>query len=79
MTRLKLSDLSDEKPAKVTIELPARLRRDLEAYAIAVNDGDTKGAPTIERIIPPMLERFIAADREFAKNRKRVQPTSSAG
>jgi hypothetical protein len=49
------------------------------AYVIAVNGGDAKGAPTIERVIPPMLERFIAADREFAKVRKRNQPRLIAG
>ena len=74
MTRLKLSDLADEKPTRVTVELSARLHRDLIAYAIAINGGDAKGAPTIERIIPPMLERFISADREFAKARKGNQP-----
>ena len=79
MTRLKLSDLADEKPVRLTIELSARLQRELAAYAMAVNGGETKGAPTIERIIPPMLERFVSADREFAKARKRSQPISSAG
>lgn len=46
MTRLKLSDLADEKPVRLTLELPARPHRDLTAYALAVNGGDPKGAPT---------------------------------
>jgi hypothetical protein len=79
MTRLKLADLADEKPVRVTVELSARLHRELLAYVIAINGGDAKGAPTIERVIPPMLERFIAADREFAKARKRNQPRLIAG
>lgn len=70
MTRLKLTDLADEKPIKVTIELSARLYRDLHAYALAINGGETTNAPAIERIVPPMLERFVASDREFAKARK---------
>lgn len=70
MTRLKLADLTDEKPLRVTIELPARLHRNLLAYAIAINGGEAKGAPAIERIIPPMLERFVSSDREFSKARK---------
>lgn len=74
MTRLKLADLTDEKPVRVTVELPARLHRELLAYAIAVNGGEAKGAPTIERIVPPMLERFVSSDREFAKARKGAQP-----
>lgn len=46
MTRLKLTDLADEKPVRLTLELPARLHRDLTAYALAVNGGDPKGALT---------------------------------
>lgn len=70
MTRLKLADLNDEKPIRLTLEIPARLHRTLAAYAVAVNGGDPKGAPTVERLVPPMLERFIAADRAFAKGRR---------
>ena len=70
MTRLKLSDLTDEKPVRLTLDIPARLHRTLTAYAVAVNGGDSKGAPTVERLVPPMLERFIATDRAFAKARK---------
>lgn len=70
MTRLKLSDIADEKPVRLTIELPARLHRELLAYAAAVNGGDAAGAPTVERLIVPMLERFVASDRAFAKARR---------
>lgn len=70
MTRLKLTDLAYEKPVRLTLEIPARLHRDLAAYALAVNGGDPKGAPTVERLVPPMLERFIANDRAFAKGRR---------
>ena len=73
MTRLKLTDLADEKHVRLTLELPARLHRDLTAYALAVNGGDPKGAPTVERLVPPMLERFIATDRGFAKGRRNSQ------
>ena len=73
MTRLKLADLADEKPVRLTLELSARLHRDLTAYALAINGGDAKGAPTVERLVPAMLERFIATDRAFAKVRKSPQ------
>lgn len=72
MTRLKLTDLADEKPVRLTVELNARLHRDLSAYAVAVNGGDAKGAPTPERLIPAMIERFITNDRSFAKSRKGI-------
>ena len=78
MTRLKLADLADEKPVRVTVELSARLRRELIAYAIAINGGEAKNAPAIERIVPPMLERFIGADRDFAKARRSGQFTPNA-
>lgn len=70
MTRLKLSDLADEKPVRLALEMPARLHRELLAYAIALNDGEAKGAPPPERLIPPMIERFISTDRSFAKSRR---------
>jgi hypothetical protein len=74
MTRLKLSDLADEKPVRLTLELPARLHRELLSYAVALNEGEAKGAPPPERLIPPMIERFIATDRSYAKTRRATQP-----
>lgn len=74
MTRLKLTDLADEKPMRLTVDLSARLHRELLAYAIALNGGDTKGAPSPEKLIGPMIERFIATDRSFAKTRRAGQP-----
>lgn len=74
MTRLKLSDLADERPVRLTIELSARLHRELVAYAIALNGGDAKGAPAPERIVGPMIKKFIASDRSYAKARRDGQP-----
>lgn len=74
MTRLKLSDIADEKPVKLTIEVPARLHSDLVAYGLVINDGNPSGAPTPEQLVAPMLTRFIATDRSFAKARRTVQP-----
>jgi hypothetical protein len=70
MTRLKLEDLADEKPVRLSVEMSARLHRELLAYATALNGGDAKGAPTPERLIPPMIERFISTDRSYAKTRR---------
>lgn len=70
MTRLKLEDLADEKPVRLTLEMSARLHRELLAYATALNGGDSKGAPTPERLIPPMIERFIQSDRAFGRSRR---------
>jgi hypothetical protein len=70
MTKLKLGPIIDDKPVKVTIELPAPLHRDLVAYAAALGreQGQAIGDPL--RLIVPMLERFIATDRGFARARR---------
>ena len=74
MTRLKLADLADEKPVRLTVEVSARLHRELLAYATVLNGGGAKGAPPPERLIPPMIDRFIATDRSYAKTRRSGQP-----
>tara|TARA_Y100000815_G_scaffold179759_1_gene163776 strand:- start:636 stop:884 length:249 start_codon:yes stop_codon:yes gene_type:complete len=73
MTKLKLGLIADDKPVKVTLELPANLHRDLVAYAAIL--GREAGHVTADpiRLIVPMLERFIASDRGFAKARRDVE------
>ena len=70
MTKLKLGPIADDKPVKVTVELPAVLHRDLIAYAevLSREAGQQVGDPA--RLIVPMLQRFIATDRGFARSRK---------
>ena len=70
MTKLKLGPLVEDKPVKVTVELPGTLHRDLIAYAelLARESGQPAADPV--RLIVPMLERFIATDRGFAKARR---------
>ncbi len=69
MTKLKLGPIEDDKPVKVTVELPASLHRDLVAYAEVL--GRQTGQPVSDplRLIVPMLQRFIATDRGFSKIR----------
>lgn len=68
--KLKLGPLSDDKPVKVTVEMPASLHRDLVAYAeaLAGETGQPIGEPI--RLIVPMLQRFIDTDRGFARARQ---------
>lgn len=70
MTKLKLGPLADDKPVKVNVELPAGVHRDLVAYAeiLSRTTGQTVSDPT--KLIAPMIERFMATDRAFAKARK---------
>ena len=69
-TKLKLSAIPDDKPVKLTVELPAEVHRDLVTYAdvMARDSGET--APEPARLIAPMLQRFMATDRAFARLRK---------
>jgi hypothetical protein len=70
MTKLKLGALADDKPVKLTIELPTPVHRDLVAYAKVLErqTGQTVAEPA--KLIAPMLERFMATDRGFAKLRR---------
>ena len=70
MVKLKLAALSDEKPVKVALELPASLHRDLLAYAeiLTHQSGQPISEPT--KLIAPMLARFMETDRAFARSRK---------
>lgn len=71
MTKLKLGPIADDKPVKITLELPASLHRDLIAYAELL--GGQQGQPIADpvRLVVPMLERFIATDRGFSSSRKK--------
>lgn len=70
MTKLRLGPIIEDKPVKVTIELNGRLFRQLCDYAKAhaKETGLAEPLPP-ERLIGPMVERFIAADRVFSRSR----------
>lgn len=71
MTKLKLGPLPDDKPVKITLELPAPLHRDLVAYAeLLARDSGRPPEPT--RLVPHMLARFMATDREFIRQRRKL-------
>lgn len=78
MVKLKLGPIVDEKPLKATVELPASLHRDLIAYADAL--ARETGQPVADpiKLVVPMLERFIATDRGFAKARRSLQSAKTA-
>jgi hypothetical protein len=78
MEKLKLGPIADDRPVKLTIELPAAVFRDLTAYTevLAKQAGQTIPAPA--KLIAPMLERFMATDRAFSKLRKSTQGRTSA-
>ncbi|MFC6446152.1 DUF2274 domain-containing protein [Shinella zoogloeoides] len=68
MTKLKLGPIANDKPVRVALELPAALHRDLIEYGRLLAEGGAPIEPA--KLIVPMLERFIATDRGFAKARR---------
>jgi len=70
MTKLKLGPIPDNKPVKLTVEVPAELYRDLIAYGEILGREAGQGPIEPKMLIVPMLERFIATDRGFAKSKR---------
>ena len=70
MAKLKLGAIADDKPVKVSLELPASLHRDLVAYAEVLSRESGRQVSDPVRLIGPMLQRFIATDRGCARSRK---------
>jgi hypothetical protein len=73
MEKLKLGAIADDKPVKLTVELPAAVHRDLLAYAEAL--ARETGQPIADplKLVAPMLARFMATDRAFANARRKNQ------
>jgi hypothetical protein len=78
MAKLKLGTIPDDKPIKLTIELPATIHRDLVAYGNALGRENGQGAVEPAKLIGPMLVRFMATDRAFAKLRRSESTTQRA-
>lgn len=69
MTKLKLGPLADDRPVKLTVELPAAVHRDLIAYAAALAAETGGEAISPEKLVSPMLAKFMASDRGFSRRR----------
>jgi hypothetical protein len=71
MTTLKLRPLTEVRPVKLTVELPATVHRDLVAYGeVLAREIGEHQAIEPARLIAPMLSRFMATDRGFGKLRR---------
>ena len=70
MARLKLGPPVEDKAVRMTLELPGQVHRDLVRYAAAL--GGQSGQPPVppEKLVVPMLEHFMATDREFSQVRR---------
>ena len=72
MAKLKLGEIADDKPVKLTVELSAALHRDLVAYGQALARETGQGVVDPAKLVGPMLARFMATDRAFAKLRRTI-------
>jgi hypothetical protein len=70
MTKLKLGVIEDDKPVRLTVELPAAVHRDLLDYGQTLARETGQGAIEPVKLIAPMLARFMATDRVFARMRR---------
>ena len=78
MAKLKLGAITDDKPVKLTVELPAALHRDLVAYGQALARETGQGVVDPTKLVGPMLARFMATDRAFAKLRRATSTSEKA-
>ncbi len=78
MAKLKLGAIADDKPVKLTVELPAALHRDLVAYGEALARETGQGVIDPAKLVGPMLARFMATDRAFAKLRRTISTAEKA-
>ncbi|MER9136092.1 DUF2274 domain-containing protein [Mesorhizobium sp. M0830] len=69
MIKLKLSAIPDDRPIKITVELPATVHRDLVAYAEVLGREACQTITDPAKLIAPMLARFMATDRAFTRSR----------
>ena len=67
---MKLGVIADDKPVKLIIELSAALHRDLVAYGQVLARETGQGAVDPTKLVAPMLVRFMATDRAFARLRR---------
>jgi hypothetical protein len=75
MPKLKLGPILDDRPVKLSVELPAELHRDLVAYAEALSrETGQQVEPT--KLVAPMLARFLASDRGFRSASRHATPPS---
>jgi hypothetical protein len=79
MAHLKLGALIDDRPVKMTVELPAAVHRDLLAYAALHAAEHGQDRARADRLVAPILAQFMADDREFARARRDGRNNAASG
>jgi hypothetical protein len=72
MTKLKLGHVETDKVIRVSIKLAPPVYRNLLAYAEALAAATHQEVLKPDKIIPAMVEQFMATDRGFARVRNQT-------
>ena len=77
MAKLRIGPLPDDRPVKRTITFTAALDALIRDYAaaIAAQDGLTD-APSVEKLVPIIVDRFITTDRAFRAPMHQATPAA---
>ena len=76
MSGLKLAQLPDRVPVKITITVQPEIKKALDDYALLY--ARSYGAEeNVAELIPYMLEAFLKADTAFRTGRKELQEVPS--
>ncbi|AXM99724.1 MULTISPECIES: DUF2274 domain-containing protein [Acetobacter] len=78
MTKLRLGPIENDKPVRLTIDLPAAVHRDLVEYGRLLARESGQAEITPPKLIAPMLARFMEGDRAFQR-RRRAQKKEASG
>lgn len=73
MAELRLKGIVDEKPVKITVELPSPVYHDLVRYAELMSSDGEKGIDPA-KLVAPMVKAFMTSDRGFAKAKREHKP-----
>jgi len=77
MAKLKLGIITDDKPVKLTVEIPASTHRDLLAYAEALTRDTGQTITNPAQLVGPILSRYMATDRGFQRAKKEKRQINS--
>jgi hypothetical protein len=69
---LKLGTIADDRPVRLTVQLPASVHRMLVGYA-ELHGRLTGQVLAADKLIPAILERFMASDPVFAREWRRLE------
>ena len=74
MTKLKLGAIADDKPVKLTSRASRRRSSRSRRLCRGARPRNWPAGAEPAKLIAPMIERFMATDRAFAKARRTRQP-----